>query len=162
MRVAIPIPNPRLSAFFPTQFVGVFKSPFEAGFTPRLRSGGPPLDTTAVGNPINTTLARSGGNRPLFALPGAPQSNAFNEFQYFSRLEKLTTTRSNVFAIRATIGYFEYDPAAGGLGVEYGEDQGTSRRHRAFYVVDRSIPVGYQEGQDHNVKDCILVRRIIE
>jgi hypothetical protein len=159
---AIPEPNPRLSAFFPTQFNGVFKSPFEAGFTPQIR-GSAPLEQLARINPINTTLARADGSlrRPLFALPGASQSNAFNEFQYFARLKKLTTTRSMVFAIRATIGYFEYDPRTG-LGIEYGSDTGTSRRHRGFYVVDRSIPVGYQEGQDHNVEDCILVRRIIE
>jgi hypothetical protein len=28
--------------------------------------------------------------------------------------------------------------------------------------VDRSIPVGFEEGKDHNVWDCVRVRRVIE
>jgi hypothetical protein len=36
------------------------------------------------------------------------------------------------------------------------------RRHRAFYIIDRSIPVAFQRGQDYNVEKCILLRRFIE
>jgi hypothetical protein len=41
-------------------------------------------------------------------------------------------------------------------------DPDSVRDHRAFYIVDRSIPVGFEEGRDHNVWDCVRVRRIIE
>ena len=78
-----------------------------------------------------------------------------------SKLVNLTTDQSHVFAVRVTIGYFEYD-AATGLGAEYGLDEGKARRHRAFYVIDRSVPAAYQEGQDMNTDNCILIRRIIE
>lgn len=78
-----------------------------------------------------------------------------------ARLANLTTDRSSVFAIRVTLGYFEAD-AAGNVGNEYGFDQGESKRHRAIYVIDRSIPVGYQPGQDINTDNVILLRRIIE
>ena len=40
-----------------------------------------------------------------------------------------------------------------GLGAEYGLDEGKARRHRAFYVIDRSVPVAYQEGQDMNTEN---------
>ncbi len=160
----LPNPNPFLHADYPTQFAGVFKSSFEAGFVPRLR-GGVQLDAASTAMPVNTTIARMGSNgTPLFALTtptaGIPR-NPFEDFQYFTRLANLTTTRSNVFSMRVTVGYFEYD-AGSGLGPEYGEDQGTSRRHRGFYIIDRSIPVGYQEGQDLNTDNCIRLRRILE
>lgn len=60
-----------------------------------------------------------------------------------------------------TLGYFEAD-AAGNIGSEYGFDQGESKRHRAIYIIDRSIPVGYQPGQDLNTENVILLRRVIE
>ncbi len=60
-----------------------------------------------------------------------------------------------------TIGYFEYDPSTG-MSQEYGWDNGKTRRHRGFYVVDRSIPVAFEPGVDHNTDNCVLMRRIIE
>jgi hypothetical protein len=41
-------------------------------------------------------------------------------------------------------------------------DPDSVKYHRAFYVVDRSIPVGFESGEDHNVRDVIRLRRIIE
>jgi hypothetical protein len=59
-----------------------------------------------------------------------------------------------VFAIWVTIGYFDANnPAVEVVPV---------RRHRAFYIFDRSIPVGYEQGKDHNVMDAVLLRRIIQ
>ena len=78
-----------------------------------------------------------------------------------ARLANLTTDRSSVFAIRVTLGYFEAD-SGGNLGSEYGADQGKAKRHRAIYMIDRSIPVGYQPGQDLNTDNIILLRRMIE
>ena len=66
-----------------------------------------------------------------------------------------------MFAVRIMVGYFEYDSLTG-IGPEYGWDNGQSRRHRGFYVIDRSIPVAYEPGQDLNTGNCVLVRRIVE
>jgi len=77
-------------------------------------------------------------------------------------LANLVTTRSNVYAIWITIGFFEVNPASGRLGKELGSDTGEVKRHRGFYIVDRSIPVAYQPGENHNVDRAILVRRFIE
>ena len=86
------------------------------------------------------------------------------------RLSNLTTTRSNVFAIWITVGYFELIPMNDQitgepkltLGPELGTDTGDINRYRAFYIVDRSIPVAYQPGQNHNVDRAVLVRSMIE
>ena len=81
------------------------------------------------------------------------------QFQYLTagRLANVATTRSHVFAVWVTVGYF--DPAT---GQELGADTGDIRRHRGFYIFDRSIPVAYETGKDHNVRDAILLRRIIQ
>jgi hypothetical protein len=48
------------------------------------------------------------------------------------------------------------------LGQELGSDTGEIVRHRGFYLIDRSIPVGFQRGQDLNVEKSILLKRFIE
>jgi hypothetical protein len=45
---------------------------------------------------------------------------------------------------------------------ELGSDTGEITRHRAFYIYDRSVSVGFEPGKDHNFEDGILVRRFIE
>jgi hypothetical protein len=66
------------------------------------------------------------------------------------RLANTATVRSNVFGIWVTLR--EAIPG----------DPASVKLHRAFYIVDRSIPVGYEPGKDHNVRDAIRLRRIIE
>jgi hypothetical protein len=41
-------------------------------------------------------------------------------------------------------------------------DTGQVERHRAFFMIDRSIPVGFEKGTDNNVEDTILLQRFIE
>ena len=48
------------------------------------------------------------------------------------------------------------------LGQELGSDSGEITRHRAFYMYDRTIPVGFEPGKDHNFDKGILVKRYIE
>jgi hypothetical protein len=67
-----------------------------------------------------------------------------------TRLANTTTTRSNVFGVWIT------------LRQSIPNDPDSARYYRAFYIVDRSIPVGFEEGKDHNVWDCVRLRRIIE
>jgi hypothetical protein len=77
--------------------------------------------------------------------------DSYFRHQTASRLANTVTTRSNVFAVWVTIGYFD------------GTTEVTPiQRHRGFFIFDRSIPVGYQPGKDLNVKDAVVLRRIIE
>jgi hypothetical protein len=88
--------------------------------------------------------------------------NPYFSYQALQRLSNLVTCRSNVYALWLTIGYFEVDPVYGQLGQEVGLDTGTVQRHRAFYIIDRSIPVAFEPGQNHNVDKCVVLRRFIE
>jgi hypothetical protein len=93
-------------------------------------------------------------------------------YQQLERLANLTTSRSNVYAIWITVGYFEVFPNPGGvdaghpdgyqLGVELGSDTGQIERHRGFYIFDRSIPVGFERGFNHNVERGLVLKRFIE
>ena len=165
--------NTHLDGRYPTQFPGAFKSPLAAGRVTPTRIGGL-LDKAAMESPANAGLLRKGlgTNKPLFTPRERLVQDGTNpqtEYLPISRLANLTTTRSNVFAVRITIGYFEFDPTADpitgiipGIGPEYGWDNGQSRRHRGFYVIDRSIPVAFESGQDLNTANCVLLRRIVE
>ena len=77
------------------------------------------------------------------------------------RLGNMLTTRSSVFSIWITVGYFHVDDF-GRIGTEVGIDTGEVNRSRAFYIFDRSIPVAFEPGKNHNVDDAVLVRTIIE
>ena len=175
-----------------------------------------PTDTNLendVPREVNTTLLRPGlvlkdnltdpsyqdptgaqSSVPLFACVSDQPVNdtdrnpAFR-YQLLNRLSSIATTRSNVYAVWVTVGYFEVKPVAFTdsdgddlddnrgctiaefaqiypdgyqLGAELGSDSGEVKRHRAFSIFDRSIPVGFQRGQDLNVKEAILLRRFIE
>ena len=98
--------------------------------------------------------------------------HAYFYYLNFSRLGSVITTRSNVYAVWITVGYFEVTPNSGGvdaghpdgyqLGQELGADSGEITRHRAFYIYDRTIPVGFEPGHDHNYEKGILLKRVIE
>jgi hypothetical protein len=117
------------------------------------------------------------------------ERNPYFYYQPMSRLGNLVTNRSNVFAVWITVGYFEVEKAPnwaanennvqarfGGdinlynrvypdgymLGREVGSETGNTKRHRGFYIVDRSEPVGFKPGEDLNVENMIRVRRRIE
>ena len=143
---------------------------------------------------VHHTLLRlrtgsSTGGQPLFADPSTDphantefanaNRNAAFRYRDLERLANLTTTRSNVYAIWITVGYFEvfpngpksYNPNGGvdvahpdgyELGPELGSDTGEIERHRGFYVLDRSIPVGFERGFNHNVERAIVLKRFIE
>ena len=97
------------------------------------------------------------------------ERNSYFRYQSLQRTENLVTNRSNVFAIWITVGYFEVDENIGAdgqsvyrLGLEMGTDSGQVKRHRAFYMVDRTIPVAFEPGKDHNVKRAVILRRFLE
>lgn len=87
-------------------------------------------------------------------------SNPFIRYQPINRMGNLVTNRSNVYAVWMTLGFFEVDDKGQATTTEA---EGTDfHRHRAFYLIDRSIPVGYEQGQDHNTDDVFRVKRYIE
>ena len=105
-----------------------------------------------------------------------PDRNPYFRFSVLQKLGGLVTTRSNVYAVWITEGYFEVQPVrlpanaqeqqqwpmiypdGYTVGQEIGIDTGTNVRHRAFYILDRSIPVGFQRGKDNNVDNPSTVR----
>ena len=107
------------------------------------------LGSAAAGDPLrldsNATFIVSGTTPALNVA-----RNPLHRLYTAGRLANVATTRSNVFAIWVT------------LRQQVPGDPDSVRYHRAFYIVDRSIPVGYLPGQDLNVRDTILLRRIIE
>ncbi len=91
-----------------------------------------------------------------------PQRNPYFAYQNIMGLSNVTTPRSNVFAVWMTIGFFEIEehPVNSGqqaLGVEYGLETGENTRHKAFMIIDRSIPVGFQPGQSLTEEATILL-----
>ena len=119
---------------------------------------------------------KDGGDPPLFDY--APDANnklpaldvdraAQIRFALRERLGNLVTNRSSVFAVWISTGFFESN-ADGTLIIdgnsikEYGTESGTARRGRAFYMVDRSIPVAFEPGKNHNVDRAVLIKSFIE
>ncbi len=170
---------------YPSRFFNPFRTAAGASLRPPIVPAPQGLDPNN-GREINATLLREDplqADRPLFAfdaVTGAgaiapyndPDRNPYFRYQELQRLGNLVTTRSNVYAVWITIGYFEVTPWPVGvdaghpdglqLGQELGYDTGEVRRHRAFYIIDRSIPVGFERGKNHNVHKAILLKRYIE
>lgn len=153
-----------------------FAIPFRGGGTvDQLPGIGPYTD-------VDTTLFRSSRpaalDMPLFKQTTTATKyndsdrNPYFRYQVQQKMTGLLTTRSNVYAIWITVGNFEVSPWTSGvdaahpdglqLGAELGSDSGNVKRHRAFYIFDRSIPVGFEPGKDHNIENGVLLRRFIE
>lgn len=113
------------------------------------------------------------GVNPTYTLMD-PNRNPTFRLQHLQKFGNLLTTRSNVYAVWITVGYFEVTPNLGTgvidaahpdgyqLGQELGADTGDVKRHRAFYMYDRTIPVGFEPGRDHNIEKGLLLKRVIE
>jgi hypothetical protein len=130
---------------------------------------------TAGGAPATTALfdfPGMGGASASWLAYNDPTRNPYFRVQNVSKVTSLLTTRSNVYAVWITVGYFQVIPDTTGnltvypdgyqLGAELGSDTGDIRRHRAFYIFDRTIPVGFQRGEDMNVDNAVILRRFIE
>jgi hypothetical protein len=153
----------------PTDFANPFRPVGHADHVPSLQFYGGSHTSLVVEDP-ETTLFRSDGSatnkEPLFDLDTTNVAYDSERSAYFrniqrSRLANLTTNRSSVFAIWITVAYFEVDEN-GLVGREVGLDDGESIRNRGFYIFDRSIPVAFEPGRNHNVERGILVQSIIE
>ena len=161
----------------PTAFANPFRGPLGRNLVPV--SG---LAGTAE---ANTTLLRAPGvddtsqTDPLFGSTYGLATNPVASgdvapmlrYGDMSRLANMATTRSNAFAVWITVGYFEVTntgavdqghPDGYYLDAELGTDTGDINRHRSFYIIDRSIPVGFLRGEDLNAEKAIRLRRFIE
>lgn len=172
----IPGPNTAATAYaanasFPTLFAHPFRSAAGGTLTP-LASMRPPRE-------IDATLLRPGATLnttdPLFAYTATDayrdtSRNPYFRYQAITKLANLTTTRSNVYAVWITMGDFEVEavpiddahPDGYALGAERSNAAGEMRRHRAFYLYDRTVPVGFQRGSDLNAANGLLLEQFIE
>ena len=133
---------------------------------------------SAVAAPVMTGTAANFANRPahamhnILALDGsiafgnsgtsspveeahpfltAMQSlNPAHNIYTATRLANTATVRSNVFGVWITVRQSD------------AKDPDSIKLHRGFYIFDRSIPVAFDPGKDHNVWDAVLLRRIIQ
>ena len=102
----------------------------------------------------SVTLAQSGTTPPVQdSHPALSPLQAFNPAHNIytaNRLANTATIRSNVFGVWITV------------RESVANDPDSIKLHRAFYIIDRSIPVAFEAGTDHNVWDAVLLRRIIQ
>lgn len=180
-----------LNSDFPTLFAKLYRSPDSGSFVP--------LDNLMTSGVEGTLLRPSppvgagGADSPLYSSLASQKFNdasrhAFFNFEPMIRLDNLTTTRSNVYAVWVTIGFFEVEevpewgdtaiatqnfnddpqlykrvyPDGYAFGREDGVDVGNIRRLRGFYVIDRTKMAGFEPGADHNVENTVRLRRRIE
>lgn len=137
---------------------------------------------TSSGEPFVSTAA---------ILPNQAYRNSHRNpyFRYTpaSRLSAMTTNRSNVYAIWVTVGFFEVEevppwtgssaqvdqfgtpevynrvyPDGYTFGKEAGIDTGEVERVREFAFVDRTVPVAFEPGANHNTQDIVRLRRRIQ
>ena len=134
--------------------------------------------------PRGTSLFAGDASTTPFGVTANPQLafdptlSSWFRFEPFIRAASNATSRSEMYAIWVTVGLFEVE-SVGGTGVEfnnstvqypdgykllreYGSTAGEVTRRRGFYLFDRSIPVGFESGADHNIQDAILVERFVE
>ncbi len=151
----------------PTDFPNVFRaSEFANMISPNV----------GVPNAADTTLFRRvlpANDTPLLewrpaVLPAPPHNDptrsAHFRYEMRQRLGNLVTTRSSVFAIWITVGFFEVDPVTGNpiATGELEDQEGRRQRYRGFFIVDRSIPVACEPGENHNVDRAVLTESIWE
>ena len=102
----------------------------------------------------SSAIAASGNTPPVndghASLAPLKNLNPIHNIYTATRLANTATIRSNVFGVWITV------------RESVANDPDSIKLHRAFYIFDRSIPVGFEPGKDHNVWDAVLLRRIIE
>ncbi len=102
------------------------------------RATSDPLLRTAATRGVETTLFQPGGGTSMFDVP---PGHPYQKQELLRKIYGSLTTRSNVFAVWATVGYFEVEdetvrPVK--LGKEIGQAENRQLRHRMFSIVDRT------------------------
>ena len=119
--------------------------------------------TAGTISPAKTTgqvLGLSGVEvRPTLVLNGTnaiadASLNPAHAYHTAIRLSSLATHRSHVFGIWITLRTIDTVPGGG-------VDRETVSLHRMFLLYDRSRPVAFEPGRDHNVRDGIILERVL-
>ena len=172
--------HPGMDARYPTRFVGAFRPAMSSNLAPHLQN---PVANQKMRSRygVEATLLRSLNpdtntadmtthqgiltDTPMLFDAAAPvvadelkATQPFVRMQRAMRLPNLVTNQSNVFAVWVTVSLHEYDPISG-FGNEYIGETGLPERERQFFIVDRTIPVGFKPGEDLNVDRTILLQR---
>jgi hypothetical protein len=110
----------------------------------------------------NLALQDSKGKKQDGRPYADPRRNPYFRYREMMRLSNLATSRSNVFAVWTTVGFFVVEPHPTlpnqtALGAEYGLDTGDNVRFKSFMIIDRSIPVGFRPGVPLNSRDTVIL-----
>lgn len=168
--------NPNL----PTDFVGAFRPSITSNIAPALHD---PSWTALMRNRWNAqtglmraaNVAASLNINPPVEVPvfnSRPEAHGLNtaegretfdaqpflRYQRIMRLPNLATNQSNIFASWVTISLFEYDPITG-FGNQYISPSGSPITEKYFYIIDRTVPVGYSSGERLNTERTILLEK---
>ncbi len=110
------------------------------GFAPGQIAATPPPLPNGLSREDSWWRMDSGGNSQVFldAFPSSIPDPLHEQANLFADLYDKITTRSNVFAVWCTVGFFEVDQN-GKLGPEIDADVGRQVRYRFFAIVDRTI-----------------------
>lgn len=164
---------------YPTQFAGAYRPASSSNIAPwvadpearaRLR-GRYGVETTLMRSLDSLSydpLAAIDDQAMLFTNPAVTvtpsdltNQHALKRMDRVMRLPNLVTNQSNVFAVWVTVSLYEYDPI-NGFGNEYADELGLPKRERMFYIIDRTVPVGYKPGENLNTDRAILYKRKLE
>lgn len=178
-------PLPHFHPEVPTQFVGAYRPAMSSNFAPPLSNPALPANegllrgrwgvesslmrsaTFAAATNISATPAAAATPLlfndidPANTADGTGVAQPFDHFRRAMRLPNLITNQSNNFAVWVTVSLFEYDPVTE-FGNEYVGPSGTPIRDREFFIIDRTVPVGYKPGENLNTDRTILHKSKIQ
>jgi hypothetical protein len=99
-------------------------------------------NTLLRSDPTDNSTNKVNLRRRLFDITTAPQNHPYPQKQLLAKLLPNVTTRSNVFAVWVTVGFFEViddSTRPVKLGAEIRRAENRHVRHRMFALVDRSV-----------------------
>jgi hypothetical protein len=128
-----------------------------------------PASTTTIAATNTLTMARRADVAP--PATGNPEgveywTQEWRRNEILSKIASNTTSRSNVFGVWITVGYFRVEPGTENLLVpllheEVGSETGRQKRHRMFAILDRTQAKEFTELMTTNppkIEDNAIIR----